>query len=114
MKTNSLHRSAFTLVEIMIVVAIIGMLAAIAIPNFVNAKNHAQSVACGKNLQTLFAAKQMWSMEGKHPSTAIPTDDDLFGSGKFIAVKPSCPAGGAYTLNAADQKPACSIANHTY
>ena len=98
----------------MIVVAIIGLLASIAIPSFVRARNTAQTVGCTRNLQTIFAAKQMWVTELKRPGTEVPTEDDLFGAGKFITAKPACPAGGTYTLNAADQKPACSVASHTY
>lgn len=98
----------------MIVVAIIGLLASIAIPNYVKAKTAAQTTACSQNLRAIFAAKQQWSLEGKRPGTDLPTDDDLFGMSKHLAMKPSCPAGGTYTLNAADQKPVCSIANHTY
>ena len=43
MKINNSRNAGFTLVEIMIVVAIIGLLAAIAIPNFVKARNTSQN-----------------------------------------------------------------------
>lgn len=98
----------------MIVVAIIGLLASIAVPSYVKARNHAQQVTCSANLHTIFGAKQHWATEGHHGGSAVPADDDLFGRGKFIEVKPACPASGVYTLNAADEKPACSIASHTY
>jgi prepilin-type N-terminal cleavage/methylation domain-containing protein len=94
MKTNSPYRSAFTLVEIMIVVAIIGLLASIAIPSFVRARTTAQMTACQRNLHAIFGAKQTWVTEGRRPGTSVPTEQDLFGTGKFI---PKTPKACRYT-----------------
>jgi prepilin-type N-terminal cleavage/methylation domain-containing protein len=106
-------RSAFTLVEIMIVVAIIGLLAAIAIPNFVRARENAQRTACLANLRSIEGAKGTWALEQRRGSTDVPADTDLFGPTLYIAARPHCPANGAYTLNQVDTKPACSVATHT-
>lgn len=106
-------RSAFTLVEIMIVVAIIGLLAAIAIPSFVRAREVAQRTACISNLKTIEGAKGTWALEQKRGSTDTPADADLFGQTLYVASKPSCPANGTYTLNQVDAKPTCSSATHT-
>ena len=57
-----MKRSGFTLVEIMIVVAIIGLLAAIAIPSFVKARNQSQQNACINNLRIIDAGKEQWAM----------------------------------------------------
>ena len=62
-KTNK--TAGFTLVEIMIVVAIIGLLAAIAIPNFVKARENAQLNSILNNLRIIEGAKDQWALENK-------------------------------------------------
>ncbi len=114
MQTRYSNRAAFTLVEIMIVVAIIGLLAAIAIPNFVRAKDNAQRTACQANLRSMAGAKMTWALEQKRGNADVPTDVELFGPTLYISAKPGCPANGAYTLNQVDTKPACSVVTHTY
>jgi prepilin-type N-terminal cleavage/methylation domain-containing protein len=114
MRIRHSTRSAFTLVEIMIVVAIIGLLAAIAIPNFVKAREAAQRTACIQNLRAIDGAKSTWALEQKKPSGDTPSDGDLFGTALYLREKPTCPASGTYSLNQVDAKPACSVATHTF
>ena len=114
MQCNNSHRTGFTLVEIMIVVAIIGLLAAIAIPNFVKARQASQKSACVANLKQLEGAKATWALETKKSGSALPTDTDLFGATLYIRVKPGCPANGTYTINIVDTKASCSVTDHTY
>ena len=102
-----MRRSGFTLVEIMIVVCIIGMLAAIAIPNFLKARTYSQRSACIANLKQMHGAKQTWAMENKKGTGDTPLDGDLFGPDKYIAKKPVCPARGDYTLDPVGQPVQC-------
>jgi prepilin-type N-terminal cleavage/methylation domain-containing protein len=113
MQISTSRRSAFTLVEIMIVVAIIGLLAAIAIPNFIKAREASQKNACIANLKQIDGAKNTWALEQKKVSTDLPVDNDLFGTTLYIRDKPSCPANGTYDLKTVSEKPTCTIGNHT-
>src|SRR5689334_1373203 len=113
MKKQLTRKSGFTLVEIMIVVAIIALLAAIAIPNFVKARAASQTSACIANLKQIDGAKATWALEQKKTSSDTPKDTDLFGATLYIRAKPLCPAGGTYTIDAVDTKPSCNITGHT-
>jgi prepilin-type N-terminal cleavage/methylation domain-containing protein len=101
-------RKGFTLVEIMIVVAIIGLLAAIAIPNFIKARQSSQTNACINNLRQIEGAKATWALETKQTGSATPVETDLYGSTLYIRDTPLCPGSGSYTINAINTKAACS------
>lgn len=107
-KTN--RKSGFTLVEIMIVVAIIGLLAAIAIPNFVKARGTAQRNACINNLRQIDGAKEQWALEAKK-KTGDPVDEAAVNE-YMKGGAPECPASGTYTYAAIGTLPTCSVTDH--
>src|SRR3954462_605382 len=106
---NRNTKKGFTLVEIMIVVLIIGILMAIAVPNFIRARETSRRNSCIANLKQIDSAKEQWAMDNKAASGAAVQMSDIAGVYmKGAAAGPSCPSGGAYTVNAVGTNPACS------
>ncbi len=126
MKTFRATKAGFTLVEIMIVVLIIGILLAIAIPNFVAAREAGRAKACVASLKQIDSAKQQAAMDnklgGNDITTVFYTDGNatsptataagkvqLVGSSAYLRSTPTCPSGGVYALGNVGTSPTCSI-----
>src|SRR5215471_9943008 len=114
MKLQTSKKSGFTLVEIMIVVAIIGLLAAIAIPNFVKARTTSQQNACINNLRQLDGAVQQYALEAKLPAGAGVTLANIQPYIKLTSAGtlPGCPANGVYAVTTVDRNPTCTVPTH--
>jgi prepilin-type N-terminal cleavage/methylation domain-containing protein len=115
MKKRTSQNGGFTLVEIMIVVAIIGLLAAIAIPNFVKARTTAQATGCINNLRQFEGAKQTWALEKNKGPSDTPTEEDIKPYIKLTSDGrlPGCPGGGTYSIGPLAESPTCSLASAT-
>ena len=116
MKTRNSRNAGFTLVEIMIVVAIIGLLAAIAIPNFVRARTTSQQNACINNLRQIDGAIQQWALEQKKDPSATVAETDVTPYLKNSVV---CPSGGtafsdSYTISSVAVRPLCQKVASTH
>jgi prepilin-type N-terminal cleavage/methylation domain-containing protein len=106
------HRYGFTLVEIMIVVGIIGLIAAMAMPSFLRARSTAQQNACINNLRVIDGGKQQCALVFRMSSGRTIVDSSV---NEYIrgSTTPLCPSGGTYTYGKVGSNPACTISSPT-
>jgi prepilin-type N-terminal cleavage/methylation domain-containing protein len=109
MNTSPSRKRGFTLVEIMIVVAIIGLLASIAVPNFVKARGTAQQKACISNLHQIDGAIQQWALDLNKAQGQPVAYSDI---SSYLKNSVACPSGGttfadSYTITTVDTQPVC-------
>jgi prepilin-type N-terminal cleavage/methylation domain-containing protein len=102
-------RQAFTLIEILIVVAIMGIILGIALPAFLKSRLQARKQVCIGNISQIESAKQQYGLENNKKDGDAVVEANLFGSDLYIKVKPECPGGGVYTLQAIGTVATCSL-----
>jgi len=107
-KTLRQKTAGFTLVDIMIVILIIGILLAIAIPNFVTARNSSRARACVANLQQIDSAKQQYIMDSRAAASYAFSATFTELTPTYIKAAPVCPASGTYAPGAGNVNPTCS------
>jgi Tfp pilus assembly protein PilE len=95
-------------VAIAVVLAVLGILAAIAIPSFVTARSTAQMHACRNNMRQIDAAKEQWALT---TGATVGSTVDIARVNAYIKgdATPLCPAQGTYTYHAVGTEPACSV-----
>jgi prepilin-type N-terminal cleavage/methylation domain-containing protein len=111
MKIFRKNAKGFTLVEIMIVVAIIGILIAIAVPGFIRARTQSRNRACQENLTKIDGAKEQWALENNAAAGDAVAMADLVeadGSG-YLKSDPVCPEGGTYDTTTVGADPTCDV-----
>lgn len=103
--------NAFTLIEIMIVVLIIGILLAIAVPNFVRARETSRAKACVANLKTIDGAVQQFAMTHNVQNGSGIGALGLQGlmDEGFLKTLPACPSSGTYAFTTINSSPTCSV-----
>jgi prepilin-type N-terminal cleavage/methylation domain-containing protein len=103
---NLKKNKGFTLIEIMIVVMIIGILLAIAVPNFVRARETSRASTCQANLKQIDSAKEQYAMENRLGTGGAVTAANI--APNYIKAFPVCPSTtAAYTVNAVGTNPTC-------
>ena len=100
----------FTLIEMMIVVGVIAILIAIALPNFMKARDTAAQRSCLSSLRVIDQAKQQLALErGKKNGDEVVWGDVV---PQYMRVKPVCPQGGTYTVGKLGTNPTCTVSGH--
>jgi len=112
MKQMKQMKQGFTLVEIMIVVAIIGLLASIAIPSFMKARTQSQQNACINNLRQIEAGKEQWALEQKKSTGATAVTTEVMAYLKNPSASTNCPSGGTVVYGVVGTNATCSVALH--
>jgi len=106
------RNAGFTLVEMMIVVAIIGLLGSLAFPYFAKARENARKNICIENLTQIESAKQQWGLETGKTEGDVPFESDLIGIASYIRHTPVCPGGGTYDFKPIGTSATCTVAGH--
>ena len=113
MRENNKIKSGFTITELMISIAIIGIILGIGVPSILASRDKSHQTTCMSNLLAINMAKRAWATDNLKSETAEPTTTDLIGQTKYIKSMPECPTAGTYTFRQIWQRPLCSISNHT-
>lgn len=104
------ERRGFTLIEMIVVILVICVLLAVAIPSFQKARESARTRSCLANMKSTISAKEQYAVEKRMNHGDRVTFDDLTPT--YLRSLPTCPAGGAYVIGPVGENPKCSYPDH--
>lgn len=90
------------------VLLVLGILVAMAMPTWIKARENARQKGCVSNLKQITSAKEQWAMDTKASPTATPDPSDLYGPTLYVKYVPTCPSGGSYTVGDMSTPVTCS------
>jgi len=96
---------AFTLIEVMIVILVISLLLAIAVPSFMRVRESSQQTTCDENRWKVDQAKTLWTQNTGQDGSAVPTPADL--TPEYLQRMPKCPTGPDYDIRSGDESCFC-------
>ena len=108
---NIRNKKGFTLIEVLAAVVIVGIIAAIALPRFLNVKTNAEKEGCKSNLASInLQIERYYTENGSWPTALadVTGDTDYFPDGA-----PTCPGGGTYTYSATTHRVTCDQSGHS-
>ncbi|MGV3773817.1 MAG: competence type IV pilus major pilin ComGC [Verrucomicrobiales bacterium] len=105
-------KKGFTMLEMMIVVGIIGLIVALAIPAFLKSRTNSRIQICIETLSQIESAKQLWGVEHGKRDGDLPAESDLIGQTLYIKKMPLCPGGGTYSFQPIGTVATCNIPKH--
>jgi prepilin-type N-terminal cleavage/methylation domain-containing protein len=104
---NCKSRRAFSLIEMMIVLLVITILLAIAVPAYMRVRESSKAKVCKTNLRQLQAAKERWAMDNRKRDSDVPDISDLCPN--YVRRLPVCPSSGRYETGTVGEPVKCSI-----
>ena len=99
---------AFTLIEVMVVVMIVGIIASIAVPSWIRSRDRSRKMTCLANMKTMEDAKDLYAIAKRLSNGESVDESQLFSEFMKGSVIPVCPGGGTYTVNVIGTQVECS------
>lgn len=109
---NTRPHHGFTIIELLIVILVISILLAIAVPSYNKFREDSRKNACIVNLRQINSAIDQWALDNKIATGTVPSSSDEEDIYAYLkGNKPKCPGGGTYTIHAVgvQEQVTCSL-----